>query len=359
MINITIQKRDKSKSTAKKRRGPKLGTRLSKMPWARMGTAAGGVGIMGVTASWNMRGWVATASTDFDRVSNLLLSGSMELMGACAVAAAAHQWERDRVRGGALAAAGAALFIFNTQAAQTNLAVQWDAAQNHLETAQAAVGNVQADIEEWRLEQASIMARYGNTIPRTRVAIESVAGDVLAQTHRPVAVIEGEINAAQQSRRWTSTKGCSDATLELSRTFCERYYGLEGELGAAREAQALSAETADRAQYDVLRAKIRTARLSMTADQVAANDEVRSVVPETLRVPFIYALQAVQAGLFWAVASPAKAKPGARTPAAPAPANNPAPARRALSPEERDRRRKFAIARRYGARGGDGPGPAA
>lgn len=338
MIRVSIDR--PAKNTGKpKRRGPKLTTKLAKLPWARMGTAVGGVGVMAVTASWNMRGWVATASTDFDRVSNLVLSGSMELMGACAVAAAAHQWERDRVRGGALAAAGAMLFVFNTQAAQTNLEVQFDAAQNRLELAAASAGNVEADIAEWETEQASITARHGGAIPRTQDAIMATAATILDTEHRAVAVIEGEINAARQSRRWTSTKGCSDATLDLSRQFCARYYDLEGELGAARQAEALRAEIADRKQYDVLRGQIRAARVGMSSDVVASNDEVRSVVSPSLRIPFIYALQAVQAGLFWAVASPAKPKPGPRS----KPANDPKP--REMNSEERERRRRYAIAR--------------
>ena len=56
--------------------------------------------------------------------------------------------------------------------------------------------------------------------------------------HRAVGMVEAELKAAEQNYRWTSTKGCSDVTLDLSRDYCESYHKLEAELAAARKDEA-------------------------------------------------------------------------------------------------------------------------
>ena len=63
--------------------------------------------------------------------------------------------------------------------------------------------------------------------------------------HRPVQTIEADIRAAKQNARWASTKRCSDATLPESRTFCARYFKLQGELAAARKAGEIQARLDD------------------------------------------------------------------------------------------------------------------
>jgi hypothetical protein len=60
--------------------------------------------------------------------------------------------------------------------------------------------------------------------------------------HRPAAVLEQEIEAKRQNRRWHATKDCSNATEGESRTFCEEYFRLRAELAAAQEAERLSME---------------------------------------------------------------------------------------------------------------------
>ncbi len=61
------------------------------------------------------------------------------------------------------------------------------------------------------------------------------------QEHRSAGMVEAEIRAAQQHYRWTSSEGCTNATVTLSREFCEGYHKLEAELAAARKNESLQA----------------------------------------------------------------------------------------------------------------------
>jgi hypothetical protein len=70
------------------------------------------------------------------------------------------------------------------------------------------------------------------------------------EKHRSVGMVEAEIRAAQQHYRWQSTKGCTDATLSLSREFCEGFHKLEAELAAAKKDGALQREA------DAIRAEL-------------------------------------------------------------------------------------------------------
>jgi hypothetical protein len=62
--------------------------------------------------------------------------------------------------------------------------------------------------------------------------------------HRPAETVDRLLAAERANRRWTSTKGCTDATVTTSREFCDNYRTLEGELASAREANKLSVEIA-------------------------------------------------------------------------------------------------------------------
>jgi hypothetical protein len=59
---------------------------------------------------------------------------------------------------------------------------------------------------------------------------------------RAVGIVEQDINAKKQHKRFSSTKGCTDATQTKSRIFCKDYFALKGELAAARERARLSAK---------------------------------------------------------------------------------------------------------------------
>lgn len=58
--------------------------------------------------------------------------------------------------------------------------------------------------------------------------------------HRAVSIVSEDIERHKQDRRWNSTKGCADATLPESRTFCEEYFALRAEMAAGIEEQRIA-----------------------------------------------------------------------------------------------------------------------
>jgi hypothetical protein len=60
--------------------------------------------------------------------------------------------------------------------------------------------------------------------------------------HRSVGMVAAEIEAAKQNYRWTSSEGCTNATVTLSRDFCENYHKLQAEHAAAVKDEALQRE---------------------------------------------------------------------------------------------------------------------
>lgn len=59
------------------------------------------------------------------------------------------------------------------------------------------------------------------------------------EKHRSAGMVEAEIEGAKQNVRWTSSAGCTNATVTLSRGFCESYHKLQAELAAAKKDEAL------------------------------------------------------------------------------------------------------------------------
>ena len=59
------------------------------------------------------------------------------------------------------------------------------------------------------------------------------------EKHRSAGMVEAEIGGAKQNVRWTSSAGCTNATVTLSREFCESYHKLQAELAAAKKDEAL------------------------------------------------------------------------------------------------------------------------
>lgn len=70
------------------------------------------------------------------------------------------------------------------------------------------------------------------------------------EKHRPVGTVEAEIEAAKQHLRWTKSEGCTNATVDVSRVFCENFH----KLGAERAVALQDEELTKRA--DEVRAKI-------------------------------------------------------------------------------------------------------
>lgn len=60
------------------------------------------------------------------------------------------------------------------------------------------------------------------------------------EKHRPVGTVASEIEAAKQNVRWTTSEGCTNATVDKSREFCENFHKLGSELAIAKQADALS-----------------------------------------------------------------------------------------------------------------------
>ncbi len=63
--------------------------------------------------------------------------------------------------------------------------------------------------------------------------------------HRAAGMVEADIEGAKQNVRWTSSEGCTNATVTLSREFCESYHKLQAELAAAKKDEALQKRADD------------------------------------------------------------------------------------------------------------------
>lgn len=95
--------------------------------------------------------------------------------------------------------------------------------------------------------------------------------------HRPKASLEAELSALRQHRRWSSTSGCTDATVPQSIEYCERYFAIQAELGVADRAGEINARLEEiRAALAALPA---SAAAGETDPQVAALSDLL-VLPE-------------------------------------------------------------------------------
>jgi hypothetical protein len=63
--------------------------------------------------------------------------------------------------------------------------------------------------------------------------------------HRPAQTVQADIETVKNERRWALSSGCSDVTTSKSRSFCEKYHGLQAELASAEQSVALEARIAD------------------------------------------------------------------------------------------------------------------
>jgi len=65
------------------------------------------------------------------------------------------------------------------------------------------------------------------------------------EKHRAAGMVAAEIEGAKQNVRWTTSEGCTNATVTLSREFCESYHRLQAELAAAKKDEALQKQAAE------------------------------------------------------------------------------------------------------------------
>lgn len=68
--------------------------------------------------------------------------------------------------------------------------------------------------------------------------------------HRPAGTIQGEVDALKQNYRWTSSQGCTNATIDESRELCKQIYTLNAELDTAKKDEVLQARA------DIVRGKV-------------------------------------------------------------------------------------------------------
>lgn len=59
---------------------------------------------------------------------------------------------------------------------------------------------------------------------------------------RPTATIEAEIRASEQQPRYIASRQCTESATRDLRLFCERHFKLQGELGAAKQAERLDGD---------------------------------------------------------------------------------------------------------------------
>ncbi len=58
--------------------------------------------------------------------------------------------------------------------------------------------------------------------------------------HRPVGVVQSDLDNAQNQRPWAWTKSCTDVQGKQGRDFCQSYHAMTAELAAGREAEKLT-----------------------------------------------------------------------------------------------------------------------
>jgi len=78
--------------------------------------------------------------------------------------------------------------------------------------------------------QAARLASASDNLKRTEQELAK-----LKKPSRPAAVVEEALSEIRQDRRWVSTKGCTEATVEASFEYCRGYFQVRQEHQAAAE----------------------------------------------------------------------------------------------------------------------------
>lgn len=106
--------------------------------------------------------------------------------------------------------------------------------------------------------------------------------------HRPATVVNEEIGAHRQNRRWHATRECTNATEAESRAFCAEYFGLRAELAAAKESARLAEQMA---ALQVESAELRANGAGKDSDpQVSLLSRITGRKPEPIRLALIIAV---------------------------------------------------------------------
>ncbi len=86
---------------------------------------------------------------------------------------------------------------------------------------------------------------------------------------RPSEAVRSALSGAEQNRRWSSTSGCTDATVAASREFCQGYAALQAELAIAERTEAL--------KTDLKEAKATVARLRGAGGELEADPQASAL----------------------------------------------------------------------------------
>jgi hypothetical protein len=83
------------------------------------------------------------------------------------------------------------------------------------------------------------------------------------EKHRPLGTVQADIDGAKQNYRWTSSAGCTNATVDKSREFCESYHKLGAELAVAKQGDDLGK------RLDEVRGKLQVATANGAPAKIA------------------------------------------------------------------------------------------
>ena len=216
--------------------------------------------LLAVSALMNFKFGQQLASDPIDRIAYGLASVAGDGLKAVAPLAVAWAFASRKYL---VSVAGVALFAVAT-AYSVASAVGFASV-----TRASTAGEVQADIT--RAEDLRV------DLERVRSARDDLGRQRLS------AAVAGDLAAARQSHRWASTSECTDATVPRSRAFCDRYFGLEGELATAQRAEQLDDEIQDLTGQVRYTALTGVAAAGETDPQVAALKRIFGVESEMVR----------------------------------------------------------------------------
>lgn len=104
----------------------------------------------------------------------------------------------------------------------------------------SAIGSISTN----RTDMAGVREAKATNYDAVKVQLERVQKELswLDQGYRASAAIEADMAGMRQSSLWSRTAGCANATVDESRSFCQRYSAYKAELGTSRRAEELDAK---------------------------------------------------------------------------------------------------------------------
>ncbi len=112
-------------------------------------------------------------------------------------------------------------------------------------TAVAAVSAI-SQTSSNRIDAISARVTKSTSYSDTRAEITKARADLgFIPQHRPADTVKADIQGAKSKALWTSSSECSDPTGKAAREFCQAYFKLNAELGAATQAAKLDERIAE------------------------------------------------------------------------------------------------------------------